>query len=126
MSLKVILGKQFREELRHFPTADQEKIANFIEHVQLHGLNQLEGRNKKSDNVPKDNPNWLSKVKFAQQYNLWHYHIGIPSYDVNTVFGDRTSEYILHYVLYDDMIKIVDFSDHPPFKLPSESYLIHE
>lgn len=122
----MILGKKFREELRHFPTADQEKIADFIEHVQLHGLSQLEGRNKNSDNVPTDNPNWLTKVKFAQAHNLWHYHIGIPNYDSGTTFGDKTSAYLLHYVRYDDMIKIVDFSDHPPFKFPTEAYLIDE
>lgn len=124
--MRVILGKKFREELRHFPVADQERIADFIEHVQLYGLTQLEGRNKKSDDVPKDNPNWLTKVKFAQQYDLWHYHIGIPNYDSGTAFGDRTSAYLLHYMLYDDRIKIVDFSDHPPFKLPAEDYLTDE
>lgn len=46
-------------------------------HVRDFGLHDLVGRNKSSDNVPTDDPNWTAKVKYAQEHNLWHYHIGI-------------------------------------------------
>ncbi|MGX2956457.1 hypothetical protein [Ursidibacter arcticus] len=123
MGIKVLFGSKIASELQHFPEKDLIKILQFKEYVEIYGLENLPGRNKCSDNVPTDDPNWSMKVAKAQQYNLWHYHIGIPEYDVSLGFGNYTSEYILHYIRNDDSIQIVDFSAHPPFRLPSESYL---
>ena len=113
----------FKSNLKNFPKPDQLKIKAFVDHVKLHGLLNLEGRNKYSDNVPTDDPNWLIKVKQAQKYNLWHYHIGIAYY-IGT-YGDKTSEYVLHYTLdvINDQITLVHMSPHPPFELPDEKYL---
>lgn len=47
----------------------------------------------------------------------------ILSYDEEKPFGDRTSEYVLHYQRFTEKIKIVDYSAHPPFHLPNENYL---
>jgi len=121
--MEVLLSKQFKTELKNFPKADQEKIASFILHVQRQGMKNLPGKNKPSHDVPHDDPQWLDKVSYAQQHNLWHYHIGIPQYDTSCQHGEQTSEYILHYIKGDGFIKIVDFSAHPPFKLPAETYL---
>ncbi|SSY70675.1 hypothetical protein [Alysiella crassa] len=121
--MNVELGKRFQQELKNYPTADKIKIADFILHIQKHGFTGLAGRNKPSHEVPKDDPKWLEKVQYAQQHRLWHYHIGIPEYDVNKPFGEQTSKYVLHYMKWDNAIRIVDFSEHPPFSLPTELYL---
>lgn len=120
--MQVEYGELFALHLPNFPKADRLKIAEFVYHVQQFGFDGLQGRNKSSDNVPKDNPNWSKIVAYAQQHQLWHYHIGIPSYTLSDN-GDMTSEYVLHYVKGDDFIKIVDLSDHPPLKLPTIDYL---
>ncbi|MDO4440809.1 MAG: hypothetical protein Q4B81_01340 [Moraxella sp.] len=50
--------------------------------------------------------------------------MGIPNY-VEQANGDLTSEYILHYCYYDDVIVLVDIATHPPFVLPDEVKLHH-
>ena len=67
-------------------------------------------------------PDFLKKVEFVREHNLWHYHIGIPSYDLSPN-GYSTSQYVLHYIRQEDYIVIVDMSDHSPFELPDQSYL---
>lgn len=117
--LRVDYGKVFSERLPHFPKEDKIKIAQFIAHIKQFGFDGLQGRNKSSDNVPFNHPNWAERVKYAQEHNLWHYHIGIPKYELSEK-GDYTSEYVLHYILGDDFIKIVEMSPHPPLILPNE------
>lgn len=78
--MKVLYGVKFHKHLQNFPQADQLKILAFVRHVQAYGLMDLVGRNKSSDDVPRSNPNWLERVKYAQEHQLWHYHIGIPEY----------------------------------------------
>ncbi|QFH71005.1 hypothetical protein FR762_15325 [Enterobacter sp. E76] len=121
----VRLGMLFAKEVKNFPKDDKEKIFNFIKYVQQNGLSGLEGRNKCSDCVDKNDPQFITKVRYAVENNLWHYHIGIVEYDLSYPHGDRTSEYVLHYVNNNVIpeIKLVDFSGHPPFKLPLQSYL---
>ncbi|MCL1128077.1 hypothetical protein [Shewanella surugensis] len=117
-------GRCFLENFKYFPEADKNKITEFIEHYEDHGLVGLPGRIKNSDNVDPNDPEFLSKVKYAQEHKLWHYHLGIPNYDESNSFGDWTSEYLLHYQsvsLYE--IKIVDFDYHPPFSFPESNYL---
>ena len=121
--ISVTLGELFAKELKHFPQSDRLLINKFIVHIQNFGFTNLEGRNKSSDNVYKDDPYFAQKVKYAQENHLWHYHIGILAFDLSKPFGDRTSEYVLHYQRFSDRIKIVDYSAHPPFNLPSASYL---
>lgn len=123
MGIKVLFGAKIAAEMANFPEADLLKIWQFKQHVETQGLVNLAGRNKSSDNVPKDDPQWALKVAKAQAYHLWHYHIGIPDYDKSNGFGDYTSAYVLHYVREEDFIKIVDFTAHPPFKLPNDPYL---
>ncbi len=120
--LNVEYGRKIAGEMINFPNADLIKIKAFENHVKKYGLENLKGRNKSSSDVPRDAPNWLAKVQYARQHNLWHYHIGIPNYEESEK-GDMVSEYILHYVKGEQEIKIVDMSSHPPFVLPSEDYL---
>ncbi len=115
--MQVLLAEDFKKGLENFPKEDRRKIAEFILFVQQNGFTGLPGRNKSSDSVPTDDPQWLEKVQFAQRHNLWHYHIGIPEYK-GSRYGDFTSAYILHYILGEGFIKIVGFDSHPPFILP--------
>ncbi|MBV7388307.1 hypothetical protein KRX11_06580 [Pasteurellaceae bacterium TAE3-ERU1] len=121
--MQVLLGEKFKLEFKHYPTEDKNKIIDFIYHVQKFGMIGLPGKNKSSDDVSTNDPQWLSKVLYAQEHNLWHYHIGIPNYDKSNGIGKYTSEYILHYILGHNFIKIVDMTPHPPFILPSLTYL---
>lgn len=121
--ISVEYSEHFQKCLKNFPKTDQLKIRDFVEHIKNHGFDGLQGRNKSSDNVPKDDPQWSIKVAYAQKYNLWHYHIGIPTYELSQK-GDKVSEYILHYIKGDDFIKLVSMSYHPPFELPSLNELV--
>ena len=58
--MKVIVAPLFGKHLKNFPRADREKIRAFAYHVEQHGFDSLQGRNKSSDNVPTDDPNWLT------------------------------------------------------------------
>ncbi|MGS6717340.1 hypothetical protein ACVH7G_10870 [Neisseria gonorrhoeae] len=59
--MQVLLGEDFKRALKNYPKEDRRKIAEFIAHVQQNGLSGLPGRNKSSDNVPADDPQWLEK-----------------------------------------------------------------
>lgn len=121
--MNVDYSECFKQYLKNFPVNDQLKIKAFVEHIQQYGFDGLVGRNKSSDNVPKDAPNWLAKVSYAQQHRLWHYHIGIPFYEM-AYNGEQVSEYILHYMRFDDSIKLVALSYHPPFELPTLAEMV--
>lgn len=114
----VTLSKDFENKAVYFPKSDRIKIAKFIKHVENYGLTNLTGRNKSSAEVPTNDPDWLNKVKYAQKHKLWHYHIGIPKYETATN-GEQVSEYILHYQRFDDEVRLVAMSYHPPFELPN-------
>jgi hypothetical protein len=120
----VSFGDEFAKQFKNFPKSDQRKIYDFAMHVRQHGFNGLQGRNKPSDNVDTNDKNFVVNVRYAIEHKLHHYHIGIPTYTQSPT-GDFTSEYILHYVrVNNDEIRIVDMDSHPPFKMPSEKYLI--
>lgn len=114
--MKVFLSNFFFKNFCNFPKVDKEKIIKFIIHVENYGLTNLEGKLKRSDEIPNNHPNWLEIITFVQEYNLWHYHIGIPEY----IYSDKgnTSKYLLHFLRGENYIKIVDMNDHPPFALP--------
>ena len=120
---RIEFGEIFISSFNNFPLIDQDKIYDFIYHVENLGFEGLPGRNKSSDEVPKDDPDFLKKVKYARKHNLWHYHIGIPECNRDNSYGDWTSEYILHYSVKNRNILVIDLDYHPPFLLPKEKYL---
>lgn len=117
--MKVTFGRKIKNHLHNFSEQDRQKILDFAIHVQQNGLDLLPGKNKRSDGFSNDDPQFANKMALVKKYNLWHYHIGIPSYK-DSLLGDyKTSEYILHYARRADSIEIVDLGRHPPFHLPS-------
>ncbi|MCK8044670.1 hypothetical protein MSG37_07220 [Shewanella sp. 1CM18E] len=102
---------------------DAIKVVTFISEYLANGWDgSLNGKNIHSENVPTDDPNWLKKVEYAQKHDLYHYHIGIPYYEISDDYS--TSEYVIHYKKIDNYhIKLVDLDYHNPMTLPKERYL---
>lgn len=126
MTLIVERSDLFAQQFKHFPAGDQVKIADFIIHCQTHGLTRLPGKIRHSDNVPGTDPDYYTKVRYARDNYLWHYHIGIPVYDRPAPWIPYlTSEYVLHFQKFpgNKVIRIVDLGDHDPMLLPQPQYL---
>lgn len=127
--IQLAAGKLFKKQFANFPEEDQNAIDAFLMHVEIYGFDgKLPGRNKPSWDVPANDPQFITKVDFARQHNLHHYHVGIPFYDdVNETGLGQVSGYVLHYQLFENefgpVLKVVDYGMHPPFELPKEPYL---
>lgn len=104
---------------------EAQYIDNFIEHVEENGLIGLPGRLKASWDIPKDDPQFNSKNTYAKKHNLWHYHLGMNTYDMTNGHGDYTSEWVLHLRRHPCGLytTIVDWDPHPPFVLPTPKVL---
>lgn len=107
---------KFLKKMDNLDTKSQDAIADFVEYVEQHGLKGLQGRNKSSAPINPRTKKQRANFAYAQKHCLWHYHIGIPCYVGE--FGDKTSEYVLHYQRFNDEIVLVDLLPHPPFALP--------
>lgn len=116
--MKVVFGSWLDEHFEDFDEPIQLAVADFVVHVQSHGLKGLKGRNKSSIPPSPHTKKEQRRHAFAQKYCLWHYHLGVPCY-VQQAGGELTSEYVLHYSYYQDMIVLIDIGTHPPFELPN-------
>lgn len=109
--------------------SDKRKFAEFMANYLTHGFENKEltpGRLKNSNDVDKDDPQFLKKVQYANRHQLWHYHIGIEIYNNAewTEPGDFCSEWVVDFQYFnEDHIKLVDHNAHPPFQLPNEQAL---
>ena len=113
-------SKNFNLEYIGLMLADRKKVAEFIMHVEQHGLTGLPGRNKKSDNVSPNYHGYERVVKYAQEHKLWHYHAGFPEYQRSKA-GDFTSEGIIHYQRFPDRIRLISITNHRGnFSLPKQ------
>lgn len=123
-SFEVILGDLFSLDFQKLDTQYIQIIRKFMDTFTENGYANLKGKNKKSSDIPKNDPEYQDKLNLVKQYKLWHYHIGIPKY-IKSINGKYyTSDYVLHYKkISKTKIVIVDFSSHNPFKLPSLTYL---
>ena len=117
----------FAEEFKQFPSPDQDKILDFIEIYETHGLSDF------SKYEGKISPSWSGNISqdnysYAQDNALWHYHIGIPDYQQRHS-AYKTSDWVLHFQWKNrgDHITIVDLYSHyktdGTFYLPPEDYL---
>ncbi|WP_066803994.1 hypothetical protein [Moraxella oblonga] len=116
--MKVIFADWLKQNFLSLDEVVRLAIVDFAVHVEENGVRELQGRNKSSILPNPTTKKEYKHAKFAQKYCLWHYHLGIPEY-IEQRNGDKTSEYILHYCYYHDVIVLVDIGTHPPFSLPS-------
>lgn len=118
----------FAREFKNLPSPDSDKILDFIDIYEAHGLSDF------SLYIGKLAPSWsgnfisATDYNYAQEHSLWHYHVGIPEYESNHP-KYQTSEYLLHFQWPDrgNHITIVDLYSHytssDEFYFPPTSYL---
>lgn len=95
-------------------------IDDFIESYETHGLTRWKGKIARSTNVPDTYPDAKERKAFAMEYNLYHAHIGIPSWNNYKDVPYSTSDQVLHFqkVSYKE-IKLLTVSSHNPMDLPT-------
>lgn len=106
---------QFASEFKNFPPEQQDKVLDFTDTFELHGLLDF------TKYVGKIAPSWSGSATsadqaFAKANDLWHYHIGLPTY-VQIHPKYKTSDWVLHFqwVKQGDHIDIVDLYSHYKF-----------
>lgn len=124
-SFIIDMSVNFAKIYTRLPANQSDFIDNFIDHVEEKGLIGLPGRLKQSDDIPTSDKDWLVKVKYAQKYNLWHYHAGYPAWDMTKPLGDWTSQWVLHMMMHPCGARstLVHWDLHPPFNLPKKPQL---
>ena len=79
-------------------------------------------RNKKSDDIPSSDSEFIKKVQYAIDNSLWHIHAGFynvandhPIYDGYRISSsnDLVSNWVLHYMFHDGVICFLYASPHP-------------
>jgi hypothetical protein len=127
MSFTVSFGDEFAK--RDWPNLlPQQKIlvGDFVSLVKQYGLDPTKLPGKFS-------PSWLNaggqNFQYAQQHNLWHYHVGYPAWRVNAPGQPLTSEWVVHFqwVNGSSHIDVIDLYEHYDwrgnFYLPPTAYL---
>ncbi|WP_293649596.1 hypothetical protein [uncultured Pantoea sp.] len=121
---------QFAKEFARYPEDQQDKILDFTELVEEHGI--IPGQ---YDKFPgKLCVSWRGlqdtdpRYVYATSHHLWHYHIGLPTYE-QVHSGFKTSAWVLHfqYKKGTNHVHLADVYDHHTndnkFYLPSLTYL---
>lgn len=117
---------KFQKEFANFPIEHQDKVLDFVQQFQVHGLSDF------SIYEGKIAPSWVpgtAEYYFAISNDLWHYHIGIPTY-TQRHGRYKTSDMVLHFQWQNKgpHISLVDMYDHYTsdgrFYLPSGAYLV--
>lgn len=110
MTFTVDFGRQFAVEWNNYQQDQKDKVASFVITVQVHGLDQTKLPGKLSASWINAN---ATDHAYALRNDLWHYHIGLPTYRVN-MYGPATSDWLLHFqhVSGSTHISIVDMYTH--------------
>ncbi|WP_151828216.1 hypothetical protein [Acinetobacter oleivorans] len=94
-------------------------IDDFLEHYETHGLNNWKGKISPSWKVPECYKDHERRAKYAQDMNLWHAHIGLPSWQSRENIPYLTSNQVLHFQkLSRYEIFVLSVSTHNPMDLP--------
>ncbi|WP_417526992.1 hypothetical protein [Marinomonas shanghaiensis] len=111
MSYKWNFHDQFAKEFKNFPKDQQDKILDFIEIYELHGLRDFNAYEGKVG--PSYKTNDLTSRQYALAHSFWHYHIGIPTYR-QSLGGYKTSDWVLHFQWFksENYIVLVDLYYH--------------
>jgi hypothetical protein len=120
--------QQFAKEFHNYPQDQQDKILEFVELFELHGLADF------TKYPGKITPSWSGLAatdpvcQYAKGHALWHYHIGIPKYSSNHS-KYKTSDWVLHFQWPNkgDHVILVDVCYHyksdGTFHIPDSRYL---
>ncbi|MES2128475.1 MAG: hypothetical protein V4463_14505 [Pseudomonadota bacterium] len=119
--------KKFAVEFANFPKSQQDRILDFALTFEQHGLSDF------AKYPGKITPSWAgnangAEYQFALANELWHYHVGIPTYkSVHPKFS--TSDWVLHFQWKGkgNHVDLLDIYSHyrvdGTFYLPSLDYL---
>lgn len=122
MQLEVRLSAYFSDLYDRLPERDLDHIDAFWDHCEHHGFKSWKGKVKPSWDLPWDYPFRSSRVAHAKPLNLWHAHIGIPTWKPsrNPNADYQTSDWVVHFQDFSasGYIKLVDYGSHNPFELP--------
>jgi hypothetical protein len=127
----VSFSLEFARNFARFPAADQVKIIDFQTLFESVGLGDF------SKYPGKIAPSWSGSATrpaaaFAKANDLWHYHVGIPTFKTTVGGMYMTSDWLLHFQWPDwrtngPQIHIVDLLPHNgssgAFNLPSPTAL---
>jgi hypothetical protein len=127
MSYSYSFKPKFANEFANFPSDQQDKILEFGETFEQHGLGDF------TKYVGKVSPSWSGNANsiaynFAQANDLWHYHIGIPTYLASNA-KYKTSDWVLHFqwksrgthIIFVDLYQHYRYDG--SFYLPTADYL---
>ena len=122
-------GKLFANEFKHYPQNQQDAILDFLDIYEVHGLRSFKLYKGKIAFSWKGLHYKDPAYQYAKSNDLWHAHIGLPSFRKSDFGPYYTSDMILHFqwVNRGNVIKVVDITPHykadRQFWLPAPSYL---
>lgn len=114
MSYTYSYSIQFAKEYERFPDDQKDKVDDFLDIYEVSGFSDFAAY------PGKITPSWKGlessdpKFSYAFDNELWHYHIGLPSYKTSRHGGYLTSDKVLHFQWpsKSDHILLVDLYDH--------------
>ncbi|MEX6157883.1 hypothetical protein [Providencia manganoxydans] len=118
----------FAKEFANFPEDQQDKVLEFTEIYEEHGLSDFSCYEGKITYSWKGLETTDARYVYARENQLWHYHIGIPEFR-SEHSKYKTSDWVLHFQWDRDSnsIFLVDMYKHytrdGKFYLPDEKYL---
>lgn len=97
----------------HFKADEKAKVADFIVTYQDHGLKDF---NLYPGKIVRTGSGDCTQEEreFALRHNLWHYHVGIPTYVTSPSGKYMTSRDVLHFQWFqeENRIRLVDMYRH--------------
>ncbi|KAF1013161.1 MAG: hypothetical protein GAK29_04735 [Acinetobacter bereziniae] len=118
---EVIFGNTFNKYYNNYPETTLDCIDDFIEHFESRGLKDWKGKIAPSYRVPENYNNRDEIIEKAKNHNLWHVHIGDPSWEKSKYGNYYVSEWVLHFKMITPYkIKLLELGWHNPMLLPSD------
>lgn len=106
-------SQAFLDMMPYFTPDEKARVADFIVTYQDHGLNDFKHYKGKITRTGSGDCTQEER-EYGLKHNLWHYHVGIPSY-VPTPHGKyMTSRDVLHFQWFqaENRIRLVDMYRH--------------
>ncbi|MBV6589149.1 hypothetical protein [Acinetobacter baumannii] len=115
-----ILSDEFLDYYDNVFTDEKlDLIDDFLEHYEQNGLTGWKGKISPSWKVPECYQDHKERAKYAQEMDLWHAHIGLPSWQTRKGANYSTSDQVLHFQRTSKTeIFVLSISKHNPMDLP--------